>query len=74
MDALVELELGRVVVDPPHSGGEYDLTIVESARLLGDERSVIELDYGGEGRFEFNHENDEEALLARQLTFTDMAE
>ncbi|PKI61180.1 hypothetical protein CRG98_018411 [Punica granatum] len=74
MEALRELELGQTGSNAPCFGdGYYDLKIVESGGLNGEERSMV--DYGEEESLEFDHENDEKALLAhRQLTFTNMGE
>lgn len=65
MDALMLSKLGPAVVD---------LKIVESDKLYKEERSVVNVDYGEEEGLEFDHENDEKALLAHQHTVMNVGE
>ncbi|GFP84823.1 hypothetical protein PHJA_000626100 [Phtheirospermum japonicum] len=64
MDALIESEMQQIETD----GSDL---IQESDLLHGKERSVIDVDYEGDGRLDFD-ENDEQRLLSLELTSSDM--
>ncbi|KAL3621745.1 hypothetical protein CASFOL_034405 [Castilleja foliolosa] len=64
MDALIVSEMQQIEIDGSN-------LIQESNLSHGKERSVIDVDYEGDGRLEFD-ENDEQRLLSRKLTSSDM--
>lgn len=67
MDALIESEMLHIETD--HSVSVEELG---SDQMHGKERSVIGIDYEGDGSVDYN-ENDEQRLLSREMTFSDMA-
>lgn len=73
MDALIESEMLQIETDHSVSAEEYtQLHVLGSDQMHGKERSVIGIDYEGDGIVDFN-ENDEQRLLSREMTFSDTA-
>ncbi|KAI3462060.1 hypothetical protein Pfo_018723 [Paulownia fortunei] len=72
MDALIESELQQIETNNSGSVAEYtQLHVSDSNQLPGKERSVIDKDYEGDESVDFD-EDDEQRLLSRELTFSDM--
>lgn len=74
MDALIESEMQQIELENSHTGEEYSrVRFPESEEPYVNDRTVIEVDYEGEDALDADADDDEQTLLYRQLTFSNLS-
>ncbi|GMN45313.1 hypothetical protein TIFTF001_014505 [Ficus carica] len=74
MEALIESEMVQIESGNSHAYGQHSqVQFSELEESSIENRAVIELEYGVEDGLEFDDDDDENTLLYRQLTFSNMS-
>lgn len=74
MDALIESEMQQIELENSPTGEEYSrVRFPESEEPYVNNRTVIEVDYEGEDALDADADDDEQTLLYRQLTFSNLS-
>ncbi|CAB4297622.1 unnamed protein product [Prunus armeniaca] len=74
MDALIESEMQQIELENSPTGEEYShVRFPESEEPYVNDRTVIEVDYEREDALDADADDDEQTLLYRQLTFSNLS-
>ena len=74
MEVLIESEMQQIEVENSPRGEEHSqMRFPESEELFVNDRTVIDMEYEGDKGLVGDNEDDEQALLYRQLTFANMS-
>ncbi|ONI35084.1 hypothetical protein PRUPE_1G514700 [Prunus persica] len=73
MDALIESEMQQIELENSPTGEYSRVRFPESEEPYVNDRTVIEVDYEGEDALDADADDDEQTLLYRQLTFSNLS-
>lgn len=75
MEVLVESEMQQIELDNSPRGEEHSrMQFPESEELFVNDRTVVDMDYEEEKGLVGDADDDEQALLYRQLTFANLSQ